>query len=230
MKLMNDPFEPTPAGFHCRVQQTLHHLETKPRPIRWVAVLAACLVMLCGTAFALERLGVLYFLTERIWQGSPVDASAVVQPSHQQYDGQWLAAAVQDAYWDGEALSLTVHVQPQGEAAFYTETDRGQDGEHFDLIWWEGQVLPYAEWKAGRPSLMLRLPRLMAGDEDITASWDWVQHQQGETLLITGTCDDLSQGATLTLLLDCVQEDTGATEHSVLTFTLPPMTKGDINP
>ncbi len=225
---MQDPFEPTPIQFHNRVEQKLNELqrrEKKPvRSYRRAAVMAAVLVMLCGTALALERFGVLHFLTERVWNGDPVDSAAIVQPTQQHCDSSVLDVSMQDAYWDGETLSISMHLAPKGEYAFYTETDRGQDGEHFDLIWWNGEVLPFEAWKAGRTSVMLKLPKLLSGTENITASWDWVQSEQGETMLIQGTCDDMTQGATFVVELECLIEET--TEHSTLIFTLPPMTKG----
>ena len=225
---MRDPFEPTPTAFHDRVEQRLCELrrdDEKPavRPRRWAVIVAAA-VLLCGAALALERLGVLYFLTERI--SEPVDAAAMAQPTRQHCDSRLLDAFVQDAYWDGETLSIALHVQPKGAYAFYTETDRGQDGEHFDLIWWNGEVLPFEEWKDGRAGLLLELPRLLLDDQDITTAWDWVQNEQGEAFLIQGSCGDMTQGATLVIELNCLPENSSVSEPSTLTFTLPPMTKG----
>lgn len=229
---MQDPFEPTPAQFHFRVEQKLSELQRPAQPAarshRWIAVMAACLVLLCGTALALEQLGVLHFLTDRIWQGDPVNAAAIVQPAHQQCDSRLLDASVRDAYWDGETLSVAVHIRPKGDYAFYTETDRGQDGEHFEQIWWNGEILSFETWKAGRAELKLSLPKLMDGTENITTSWDWVQDEQGETMLIQGACEDLTQGAALAIELEALLEGESGAEHATLTFTLPPMTKGEV--
>lgn len=95
---MQDPFEPTPMPFHNRVEQKLSELQRKEKPAvrsyRLVVVGAVTLALLCGTALALEHLGVLHFLTERIWQGDPVDAAAIVQPTQQQCDSELLDATV----------------------------------------------------------------------------------------------------------------------------------------
>lgn len=231
MMKMIDPYEPTPMAFHNCVTRKLNELQRTAQPIRrpWrmAAALVACLVLLGGTAIALERLGVLYFLTERIWMGDPVDSTAVVQPVEQHCDSALLDATVQDAYWDGETLSVSLHVQPKEDYAFFTETDVGQDGESFDMIWWKGEILPFENWKAGRPSLMLYLPQLMQGEQNITASWDWVQNGQGETMLIEGRCADLTQGASFTLVLTSQLEGADAPEQAALIFTLPPMEKGE---
>lgn len=227
---MQDPFEPTPVSFHSCVERKLSELQRSKKPAvrvyRWAAVLAAMLALLCGTALALEHLGALYFLTERIWEGAPVDDTAIVQPVQQHCDSELLDAAVRDAYWDGETLSVAMHVLPKGDYAFYTETDRGADGERFDLIWWDGDILPFEQWKNGRAGLMLKLPSLIKDEKDIAVSWDWVQSEQGETMLIQGACDDMTQGATLVIRLECVPETDSDSEVSTLTFTLPPMAKG----
>ena len=228
---MQDPFEPTPIPFHNRVEQKLSELQRKEKPAvrsyRWVVVGAVTLALLCGTALALEHLGVLHCPPARSSPGAPVGAAALLQPTQQQCDSELLDATVQDAYWDGETLSISLHVAPKGDYAFYTETDRGRDGENFDLIWWNGSILPFEEWKAGREALLLKLPKFLNGTKDITSSWDWVQNEQSETMLLQGHCDDLTQGATLAIEMECLLEDRGETELSTLTFTLPPMKKGE---
>lgn len=58
-----DPYEPTPEGFHIRVENTLRSLQKKenaavPRiPVRRAVVLAALLLTLAGAAYAGSRLG-----------------------------------------------------------------------------------------------------------------------------------------------------------------------------
>lgn len=228
---LRDPFEPTPAVFHERVERRLAelHCAAKParRPRRWGVVLAVFLALACGTALATGRLGVYDFLTERVYMGKPVQASAIVQPTAQHCDSRLIDAVVQDAYWDGETLSLTVSLQPRGDYALYTETDRGCDGEHFDLIWWKGEILNYETWRAGREAIMLRLPELMIDGEQVACSWDWVQDGQGEVMLLAGYADDMTGSAELSVTLNCVLEASHTTETAVLTATLPPMTKGD---
>ena len=83
IKHWQDPYEPTPEGFHLRVENTLRSLQKKenaavPRiPVRRAVVLAALLLTLAGAAYAGSRLGVLDFLTTRIWNGP---AAEDVQP------------------------------------------------------------------------------------------------------------------------------------------------------
>lgn len=227
----HDPFEQTPAAFHERIEDKLAELRRAGaparRPRRWGVALAVCLVLLCGTSLAAGRLGVYDFLTQRVYMGKPVNASAIAQPTAQHCDSALIDAVVQDAYWDGETLSLTVSLQPMGDYALYTETDRGCDGEHFDLIWWKGEILDYQTWRAGREAIMLRLPELTIDGEQVACSWDWVQDGQGEVMLLAGHADDLTGGAKLCVRLSCVLEASHTTETAALTATLPPMTKGD---
>lgn len=229
---MNDPFEPTPVGFHNRMEQKLNELQREKTPAhshRWVAVVAVCLVLLCGTALALNHFGVLYFLTDRQDMPDPVDEAAIAAPISQSCNSKRFTAKLQDAYWDGEVLSLSVSVQPNADYAFYMATELGADGENFDTIWLGigngGQ--PIEEWKNGREGLELLLPELKLGDEAINWSWDWVLDGNGRTIMVAGHADDLTQGADLTLTLESVLENSGETEHAALTVHLPPMKKGE---
>ncbi len=135
MNRLNDPYEQTPEGFHLRVEQTLRQLKQTEPPKRYARRLAfaavAVAALLIGTAFALESLGVLHFFTRRYER--PIDAQTIAQPTAQSCDSRLLDAALRDAYWDGETLSISLNVHPKdANTAFYTETDVGADGESFD--------------------------------------------------------------------------------------------------
>jgi hypothetical protein len=216
-------------GFHLRVEQRLGELRlitSPPHRVRGrMAVLIACAALLCGAALALERMGVLHFLNTRIWQGREAIQDNVAQPSSQSCDSELLDVELRDAYWDGERLSICLHVRPRGDYAFYMETDVGQDGESFDKIWWKGEILPLKEWLAGRQAIRLGLPGLLVNGEPVSCSWDWVQEEQGETLLVQGEADDLTKGAELALTLKSRIMGTDIAEKATLTATLPPMKK-----
>ena len=230
MKRLNDPFEPTPDGFHRCVERKLHELQHAHIPVshsrRWVIVFGICLVLLCGTALALRQLGVLDFLTTRIAGGAEIAEENIVTPITQSCDSQLLAASVQDAYWDGVKLSVSVNVNPINDAyAFYMETDVGMDGEHFDHIWWNGDILPLDEWLAGRQAIMLYLPGMSIGGEPAYgSSWDWVANEQGETLLIQAETGDMTHETELIIRLHSVIVGNDTAEQAMLTVTLPAMT------
>ena len=230
MNRLNDPYEPTPEGFHQRVEQTLGELRRAEPPKRYARRLAFAAaitaVLLIGTALALESLGVLHFFTQRYEQ--PIDAQTIVQPTAQSCDSKLLSATLRDAYWDGETLSISLNVRPRDAGtAFYTETDVGTDGESFDQIWWKGEILSFDEWRAGRKTIELRLPYVTADVPCRLQSWDWVQDEQGETMLIELRTEDMTQGATLTVTLQSRVLDTDETETATLTATLPAMAKGE---
>jgi len=214
---ITDPFEPTPEGFHRRVEQKLNELQRAHAPVRRayrrIAVFAFCLVMVCGTALALRQFGVLDFLTTRIAYAPEVAEKNVVSPISQRCDSNLLAAEVQDAYWDGETLSVSVHVKPADDSyAFYMETDVGTDGERFDHIWWNGEILPLAEWLNGRQAIMLYLPKMTIDGLPAANSWDWVANEQGKTLLVQTEADDMTRETTLTIRLRSVIADTDTAE------------------
>ena len=231
MNRLNDPYEQTPEDFHLRVEQTLYKLRQTEPPKRYARRLgfaaAITVVLLIGTALALESLGVLHFFTQRYEQ--PIDAGTIVRPTAQSCDSKLLDATLRDAYWDGETLSISLNVHPKdANAAFYTETDVGTDGEHFDMIWWKGVMQPFDEWRGGRKTIELMLPYVKANVPAELRSWDWVQEEQGETLLINLETESMANGATLTVTLKSRVLDTDETETATLTATLPAMTKGEV--
>lgn len=235
MNRLTDPFEPTPERFHQRMEQTLKELsQTKthpaPPPRRTARRLAFALgltaALLTGLALALESLGVFHFFTQRYHQ--PIDAGRIQQPAAQSCTSQLIAATLEDAYWDGETLSFTLSVRPKNPAAaLYMETDVGADGESFDQIWWKGDILPFDQWRAGRETIRLMLPRVTASVPCTLTSWDWVQDGQGETLLIELAAEDMTKGATLDITLESRVLDTELREAAALTAVLPPMEKGE---
>ena len=231
MNRLNDPFEPTPEVFHLRVEQTLGELRRSTSPKRYARRLAlasvAAAALLLGTAFALENLGMLHFFTQRYEQ--PIDAQTIVQPTSQSCDSKLLDATLRDAYWDGKTLSISLNVSPKdANTAFYTETDVGADGESFDKIWWKGEILSFDAWRDGHKTIELQLPNVAADVPCRLQSWDWVQDEQGETLLIELRAEDMTRGATMTVTLESRVLDTNETETAALTATLPAMMKGDV--
>lgn len=84
---LDNAFEPTPERFHRRFESMLASLQAQPAPkprrirMRTAVVVALIALLLGATAFALERLGILYFLTERVAGGmSTEQAEAGIAP------------------------------------------------------------------------------------------------------------------------------------------------------
>ncbi len=234
MKSMNDPFEPTPEGFHRRIEQKLNELQRAhapvPRPHRLATVLALCVVLLCGTALALRPFGVLDFLTARFENSVSISGEAVVIPTAQSCDSQLLAAQVQDACWDGVTLSVSVSVRPLKEYALCMETEIGADGETYNRIWRNGESQLLEDWLAGREAMMLFLPEMTLNGVRVSTDWDWVSDEQGETLLLQVPADDMVHETELSIPLRSVLLSTGAQEQATLYATLPAMTKEEYKP
>ena len=189
---LDNAFEPTPDRFHRRFDCMLAALRAQPAPkprrlrMRTAVVVALIAALLCATAFALERLGILYFLTERVAGGmSTEQAEAGVAPvAWQQCESGRLSVAVRDIYMDSERLAVCAHIEPREPDAYrlLSETDIGTDGEHFDRIWWQGEVLSFGEWlPEGKEMLVVSGAVLQIGDTRLPVSVDWLPQDQGET-------------------------------------------------
>lgn len=214
----------TPGLYDRVVRQTKGEAPMKKKMSLSLA-LAAALVMLAGIAVAANWQGVTYFLTERLLVPENVVEESVVQPLSQSCDSNWLNAEVVDAYWTDYSFSLTLHVQPKDAAkALCMDTDIGADGESFDKIWWKGEILDLEQWRAGREVLSIGFATLSLG----RSSLDWI-HEEDDSLtmlLEVREADEalLTAGGEHTISLCCDNMQTGETEESLLTFTLPAMT------
>lgn len=194
-KRWQDPYEPTPEGFHIRVENTLHSLRGRERtaaprvPVRRAMVLALLLLMLAGAAYAGSRLGVLDFLTTRRWNGPSADEirPGVTQAFRAESESDVLDLDARDLYQDEEKLSLCLHVSLKDSDHFRLlyENDIGTDGEHFDRIWWNGKQFSFAEWlPTGKQMLLLSFRRATVGGVAVPVSIDWLPEEQGENFLL----------------------------------------------
>ena len=207
--------------------QVLHLAQSAARPAmrRLSASLALglALVLTACAALAAGWHGVSYFLENRTAQMQTIREEAVVQPLAQRCDSRLLLAEAVDACLNDGVFSMTLHVRAaSGAQVLCVETDIGRDGERFDMIWWDGEVLPLESWRAGREVLQLDLP---TGSMPFD-SFDWVQDQEGETLLVQCRRPDealLHNGGDVVLPLTTTNLQTGETEHATLTVTLPAM-------
>lgn len=201
---LDNAFEPTPDRFHRRFESMLASLQAQPAPkprrirMRTAVVVALIAVLLCVTAFALERLGILYFLTERVAGGmSAEQAEAGIAPiAWQQCESERLSVSVRDIYMDGERLAVCAHIEPREPDAYrlLSETDIGTDGEHFDRIWWQGKVLSFDEWlPEGKEMLVVSDAVLQIGDTRLPVSVDWLPQDQGETFSFEARLDVLGE-------------------------------------
>ena len=191
---LDNAFEPTPDRFHRRFESMLASLQAQPAPkprrirTRTAVAVALIAVLLCVTAFALERLGILYFLTERVAGGmSAEQAEAGVAPiAWQQCESERLSVTVRDIYMDGARLAVCAHIEPREPDAYrlLSETDIGTDGE----------VLSFGEWlPEGKEMLVVSDAVLQIGDTRLPVSVDWLPQDQGETFSFEARLDLLGE-------------------------------------
>lgn len=227
---LDDAFEPTPPAFAQQVRRALTHPERvrARRPRHLVLAVALVLTLLAGTALALGRLGALYFLTERVADGPAAQAVQpwIVEPISQSCESESLVLRVRDAYVDGEKIALCVSAAPRDPDAYrlLCETDIGADGETFDRIWWNGQILSFAEWlPAGKEMLVVSPRYLELGEKRLGLSSDWLPDETGETFLLEARYGDPIQAETITVRVAVRDWPYGALsyETSYLTCTLP---------
>ncbi len=193
------------------------------------------IVILGGTALALSRMGVLHFLTERVADG-PDRADVeegVMTPVSQSCESKSLFMSAREAYMDGESLAVCVHIEPVDWDGFrlLSETDIGTDGETFDRIWWNGEILTFDEWlPEGKEMLVLSPRRMEVGGERMGMSVDWLPEEQGEMFLfetelwkIENRAALLNEDGTLSVRILVSSRIYGeeGTETSILTITLP---------
>lgn len=212
------------------------------------------LALLTGSAaMAAAYYGVTWFLTDRYpYPVATVDADRVMTDITQTSTSEWLDVAVQDAYWDGYTLSLTIRATAKDAATpFAMLYDIGVDGETFDMIWLSdaknSNRMPVEDWLDGRTGILLRDPGLtfLSATETINhwASLDFIHvvEENAVILMLQLPVNDMSEGADITIQLNSAKlypgdpEDaasdrlyhrtSGETEFAELVLELPAMEK-----
>lgn len=194
LEQLDEAFEPTPKAFHQSFQKKVTELATeRPRSmrrgLRLALAAALCIVLLCGAALALNRLGVVYFLTERVYNGpeaAQVETGAL-QALSQSCDSALVQADVRDLWMQGDRLAICFHLSPKEPERYrlLSETDIGTDGEHFDRIWWQGETYTFDQWLPEGKQMLVISPQYMEiGGQQLPISTDWLPEEEGETFLM----------------------------------------------
>ena len=194
-RYLDTAFAPTPEVFQSCVEQQLISLQTQEtaqpiRRTRWVLLVAALVLLIGMTAFAASRLGVLYFLTERLHV--PRDAALIeqqrVSPIRQSYESEFFTAEIRDAAFLGDDFTICVYVAPKDPASFalLSEQDIGTDGEHMDWVWHSGKIFrSLAEWTpSGKQALVAHMPQIKLGGYTLLGSCDYVPEGEGIAFIL----------------------------------------------
>lgn len=235
---LDEAFEPTPEAFHQSFQKTVTELATEQpkrmrRGLRLALAAALCIVLLCGAALALNRLGVVYFLTERVYNGPEAAhvETGTLQALFQSCDSTLVQADVRDLWMQGERLAICFHLSPKEPERYclLSETDIGTDGEHFDRIWWKGETYAFDQWLPEGKQMLVISPQYMEiGGQRLPVSTDWLPEEQGETFLMEADLsriDGWNEGETLTVqaVLNASVHDSDVQETVVLSATVQRM-------
>ena len=177
--------------------------------------IACVLMLLAGTAFAATVVhGVTYFLTDRTTHPIEINPDLLMSNLTQSCTSEWLNATVQDAYWDGTELSVSIHVTPKDSSIpFAMLYDIGLDGESFDTIWltdadFNSNIMPVEQWRDGKTGILLCYPKVtlsIAGTEDTSwRSLDYVHipEENAVVLMLQMPVNSLTAGGQMVIRLD----------------------------
>ena len=128
------------------------------RKLRLLLISLLLLLLLTAAAIGSGLLNVNWFLQNRTASNPPLyetDQQSVCSIS---YDGRFLFAGFSDAVWEEQTLSLLFTCSLTGTQPLTVHTGCiGVDGERFDCIWVDGDILPVEEWAQGQPVYVFAL-------------------------------------------------------------------------
>lgn len=154
------------------------------RKLRLALISLLLLLLLTAAAIGAQHLGVNWFLKHRTASNPSLLETDNRSECSVSYSGRLLAAQAGDAVWNREALSLLFTCSLAGaepEALTVHSGHIGVDGERFDCIWMNGDILPVAEWAQGRPVHVYTLDGWQTGGLFLTGSEDFLADGLGES-------------------------------------------------
>lgn len=177
MRRMEDPFPPTPEGFHLRLEATLELLEERDMSKRGIfnktALLAAAIVaaLLAATAIA-AVVGNTRFKDALNESGAAGAAKAVMEPHTGVFTAEGFGFSIDELVWEEGDLwfTYTLSVPDEGRylAALYTPTLNGEPMA-YDA---KGFQLPKFFDREGNPALLLGVERGASCTELLTFTVD----------------------------------------------------------
>lgn len=153
------------------------------------------MLLLLAAAASTGYLDVNWFLANRRSTPQPVystDFRSVIPIS---YSGRLLKGEVSDVIWDLDALSLLFTYSitgTQSDALTVYSGNIGVDGERFDHIWADGQILPVTKWAEGKQVLVYNPDSWRIGSHYPTGSEDALPDGKGDTFFVSLFLGDLS--------------------------------------
>lgn len=153
---------------------------------RLKAVLIALSLMLLLTAAAVGAglLDVDWFLQNRRAEPAGIGAPVSSNTREMTYSGEELILEINDAVWNPDELSLTFVYSIAGkdeDSLFVHSGHIGVNGERFDHIWMNQQILPVEEWAGRKDVKVFSIDVWKIGDTHLRASEDYLSEGSGET-------------------------------------------------
>ncbi len=172
---------------------------------RLVLLLTLLMIALFSSmAVGAKFLDVQFFRTERISEPDPIESPLTAEGSQISYDGALLTAALSDAVWNLDELTLSFVYSLTGteDALTVCRDNLGVDGERTDHIWIDGQILPVTEWAEGRPVHLFTADEWTLGGQMCIGSSDHLYDGKGETFYVDAYLDMLTPEIYTSLLDD----------------------------
>lgn len=172
---------------------------------RLVFLLALLMIALFSSmAVGAKFLDVQFFRTERISEPNPIESPLTAEDSQISYDGALLTAALSDAVWNLDELTLSFVYSLTGteDALIVCRDNLGVDGIRTDHIWIDGQILPVTEWAEGHPVHLFTADEWTIDGQMCTGASDHLYDGKGETFYMNVYMDMLTPEAYASLLND----------------------------
>lgn len=151
------------------------------------------LLLAAAAAVGSGQLSVNWFLQNRTASNPPLydtDQRSVCRIS---YNGRFLSAEVSDAVWDEQTLSLLFTCSLTGTQPLTVHAgDIGVDGERFDCIWVDGDILPVEEWAQGQTVYVFTLDGWQLDGYYPAGSEDFLPDGLGESFFAQLRMDGLT--------------------------------------
>ena len=121
------------------------------RKLRLLLISLLLFLLLAAAAIGSGLLNVNWFLQNRTASNPPLYNANQQSVCSISYSGRFLSAEVNDAIWDEQTLSLLFTCLLTGTQPLTVHAGNiGVDGERFDCIWVDGEILPVEEWAQGQ--------------------------------------------------------------------------------
>lgn len=121
--------------------------------LRVALITMLLLLLLAAAAIATGYLNVNWFLANRRASQPPLYTIDFQSDSYISYDGTLLCAEISDVIWDMDKPSLLFTYELAGTSADALTVYSGSigvDGERFDHIWTDDDILPVVQWANGK--------------------------------------------------------------------------------